>query len=443
MRITIAILLSAVLGWNLQLESVPRAVASAPLSARPLIKPRSLPLAVLTQPKYDLLLKNGHVIDPKNNINDVRDVAISKGLIVAIEKNIAPSTASKVVDLKGLYVAPGLIDIHVHVYAGTGGKSYTGDLSVYPDGHGFRACTTTMADAGTSGWRNFEDFKQRVIDRAKTRVFAFINIVGNGMGGGQIEQNTEDMDAQSAAEMAKKYPEVVVGFKTAHYAKPDWTAVDRTLEAGRLANLPIMVDYGQVLPERPHEEFYLKKMRPGDIYTHLYRKFDPTLDENGKVRSYLFEAKKRGVIFDVGHGGGSFVWRYAAPSMKQGFAPDSISTDLHVGSMNAGMKDIVNVMSKFLNLGMPLQEVILKSTWNPAKEIRREKLGHLTVGAPADVAVFKLERGDFGFVDSDKMLMKGSQRLACEMTLMGGNVMWDLNGRGSEPWEKTAPSVKN
>jgi dihydroorotase len=422
MRITIAIFLFIVSGISacfFQPETLPRATSSE-----------------AAQPKYDLLLKNGHLIDPKNNINEARDVAISKGLIAAVEKNIVPSIAARVIDLKGLYVAPGLVDIHVHVYAGTGGRSYTGDLSVYPDGHSFRGCTTTMVDAGTSGWRNFEDFKQRVIDRAKTRVFAFINIVGNGMGGGAIEQNTEDMDPRSAAEMAKKHPEIIVGFKTAHYAKPDWTAVDRTLEAGRLANLPIMVDYGQVLPERPHEEFYLKKMRPGDIYTHIYRKFDPTLDENGKVRAYLFEAKKRGVIFDAGHGGGSFIWSYAAPSMKQGFAPDSISTDLHVGSMNSGMKDIVNVMSKFLNLGMPLQEVVLKSTWNPAKEIRRETFGHLTVGAPADVAVFRLDRGDFGFVDTDKMLMKGSQRLACEMTLMGGNVMWDLNGRASEPWEK-------
>lgn len=392
--------------------------------------------------RYDLLIKNGHVIDPKNSINERRDVAIAGGKIAAVEKNIDPATATKVVDASGLYVTPGLIDIHVHVYAGTGGRSYTGDLSVYPDPHSFRACTTTMTDAGTSGWRNFEDFKQRVIDRSKTRVFAFINIVGNGMGGSQVEQNTDDMDSQKTAEMAKKYPDTIVGFKTAHYSKPDWTAVDRVLEAGRLASLPVMVDYGIVVPERPHEEFYLKKMRPGDIYTHLYRKFDPTIDENGKVRPYLFAAKKRGVIFDVGHGGGSLIWRYAVPAMQQGFVPDSISTDLHTGSMNAGMKDIVNVMSKFLLLGMPLEEVILKSTWNPAKEIRREQFGHLTVGAPADVAVFKLERGEFGFVDSDKLLMKGTQRLACEMTLMGGNVMWDLNGRSSELWEKSAPAGK-
>lgn len=392
--------------------------------------------------RYDLLIKNGHVIDPKNNINEQRDVAVAAGKIAEVARNIDPTTATLVIDGSGLYVTPGLIDIHVHVYAGTGTRSYTGDLSVYPDPFSFRACTTTMVDAGSSGWRNFEDFKQRVIDRAKTRVFAFLNIVGSGMGGGQIEQNTDDMDSQKTAEMAKKHPETIVGFKTAHYARPDWTAVDRVLEAGRLANLPVMVDYGQVVPERPHEEFYLKKMRAGDIYTHLYRPMDPTLDEAGKVRPYLFAAKKRGVIFDVGHGGGSFVWRYAVPAMKQGFVPDSISTDLHVGSMNAGMKDIVNVMSKFLNLEMPLQEVILKSTWNPAKEIRRETFGHLTIGAAADVAVFRLERGDFGFVDTDKLLMKGSQKLTCEMTLMGGNVMWDLNGRASRPWQSSPPVKK-
>ncbi|MGE0102846.1 MAG: amidohydrolase/deacetylase family metallohydrolase [Blastocatellales bacterium] len=387
------------------------------------------------QPKYDLLIKGGHVIDPKNGINEVRDVAVSKGLIAAVAKNIPASDAARVVDAAGLYVTPGLVDIHVHVYAGTGMKALTGDQSVYPDNFSFRACTTTMADAGTSGWRNFEDFKQRVIDRAKTRIFAFINIVGNGMGGGKLEQDVNDMDPKPAAEMAAKHRDTVVGFKTAHYAGPDWSAVDRVLEAGRTAGLPVMVDYGQVVPERPHSEFYLKKMRPGDIYTHMYRKFDPTIDEKGRVRPYLFEAKKRGVVFDVGHGAGSFIWRYAVPSMEQGFIPDSISTDLHTGSMNAGMKDIVNVMSKFMNLGMPLEEVILKSTWNPAKEIRREKYGHLTVGAVADIALLRLERGDFGFIDSDKMVRKGDRKLSCEMTVAGGAVMWDLNGRGSDPWD--------
>lgn len=394
------------------------------------------------QQKYDLLLKNGYVIDPKSKISEQRDVAVSGGKIAAVERSIDASTAAKVVDVNGLYVTPGLIDIHVHVYAGTGMKAYTGDLSVYPDGFSFRSCVTTMADAGSSGWHNFEDFKQRVIDRAKTRVFAFVNIVGQGMGGGAVEQDINDMNAERAAEIVKKYPEVVVGIKTAHYAKPGWEAVDRAIEAGRLANVPVMIDFGEFRPERPHQELILKKMRPGDIYTHTYLSRVPMLDENNRVRPYLFEGKKRGVIFDVGHGGGSFVLRYAVPAMKQGFTPDSISTDLHTGSMNAGMKDMTNVMSKFLSLGMPLDEVILKSTWNPAREIRREQHGHLSVGAPADVAVLRLDKGDFGFVDVDKARFQGTQRLGCELTIRDGNVVYDLNGRSSEPWDKLAAPEK-
>lgn len=390
---------------------------------------------ILAQARYDLLIRGGHVIDPKNKVDGPSDVAIKDGAIAAVGKSIDPGLAAKVVDASGLYVTPGLVDMHVHLYTGTGLKTLTGDQSVYPDGFSFRACTTTMADAGSSGWRNFEDFKQRVIDRFKTRVFAFVNIVGDGMNGDN-EQDVSSMDSKAAAAIAKKYPDTVVGFKTAHYAGPDWSAVDRVLEAGRMANLPVMVDYGIVVPERPHEDFYLKKMRAGDIYTHMWRKFDPTIDEKGRVRPYLFEAKKRGVIFDVGHGAGSFIWRYAVPSMEQGFIPDSISTDLHTGSMNAGMKDIVNVMSKMINLKMPLSEVVLKSTWNPAQYIRREKLGHLSVGAPADVAIFRLERGKFGFVDSDRFVRSGNQRLTCEMTVLSGNVMWDLNGLSSDPWDK-------
>jgi dihydroorotase len=392
---------------------------------------------VVAQHKYDLLLKNGHVIDPRNKINEKRDIGISKGLIAAVEKSIDPSTAAKVIDLSGLYVTPGLVDIHVHVYAGTGQKEvYTGDWSVYPDLHSFRACTTTMVDAGTSGWKNFEDFKQRVIERSQTRVFALLNIVGLGMGGGPIEQDTNDMDVKKTAEMIGKNRDIIIGIKTAHYAKPDWTAVNRSVEAGQLAKVPVMVDFGQFLPERPHWDLVLKKLRPGDIYTHTYLSRVPMLDENGKVRPYLFEAKKRGVFFDVGHGAGSFVFRYAVPAMKQGFTPDSISTDLHLRSANGGMKDMVNVMSKFLNMGMPLDELILKSTWNPAREVKLEKFGHLSVRAPADIAVFRLESGDFGYVDTDRALMKGKQKLSCEMTLLNGNLMYDLNGRSNEPWEK-------
>jgi dihydroorotase len=160
------------------------------------------------------------------------------------------------------------------------------------------------------------------------------------------------------------------------------------------------------------------------------------LDASGKVQPYLFEARKRGVFFDVGHGGGSFIFRHAVPAMKQGFVPDSISTDLHIGSMNAGMNSMLNVMSKFLNMGMSLPDVIKASTWNPSKQIKREELGHMTVGAIADIAVLRLVQGDFGFVDVNGARMKGNQKLESEMTLKDGRVVYDLNGRIREDWDK-------
>src|SRR5580692_4720739 len=390
---------------------------------------------MLAQSSYDLLLKGGHVIDGKNKISGAMDVAIAGGNIAEVAANIPAAKAAKVVDVSGLYVVPGLIDMHVHVYAGTGQRgAYDGDNSVYPDGFTFRSGVTTVADAGSSGWRNFPDFKDRVIDRAKTRVLAFLNIVGAGMGG-TVEQDLGQMDAKSAADMAERYKDTIVGIKTAHYAGPEWTPVERAVEAGTLANIPVMVDFGTFRPERPFQELVLKKLRPGDMYTHTFLSWVPILDEQGRILPYLFEARRRGVIFDVGHGGGSFLFRQAVPAMRQGFGPDSISTDLHIGSMNAGMKDMLNVMSKLLNIGMPLDEVILRSTWTPAREIRHEELGSLSVGATADVAVFRVAEGHFGFVDTYGARMRGTRKRECELTVRHGRVVWDLNGITREDWE--------
>jgi len=398
---------------------------------------------VSTQQKYDLLLKGGHLIDPRNAISAVRDVAIANGKVASVASRIDPAEAFKVVDVSGQYVTPGLIDIHVHVFAGTGERgSYAGDNSVYPDGFTFRAGVTTVADAGCSGWRNFEDFKQRIIDRSKTRVLALLNIVGNGMRGGKFEQDLTDMEARPTADMALRYKGVVVGVKTAHYAGPEWTPVERAVEAGTLANIPVMVDFGTNHPERPLSELVTKKLRPGDIYTHVYSGLRNEQDESGHVNPALWEARKRGVIFDVGHGGGSFLWRIAVPAIKEGFLPDSISTDLHVGSMNAGMKDMPNVMDKFLAMGLSIDEVIRRSTWNPAREIGHEELGHLSSGAPADVAVFRLEKGNFGFVDMYGARMRGSQKLTCELTLREGKVVYDLNGLTRPDWNTLPPGYR-
>jgi dihydroorotase len=327
--------------------------------------------------------------------------------------------------------------MHVHVYAGTGeADSYAGDNSVYPDGFTFRVGVTTVADAGCSGWKNFEDFKAHVIDRSKTRVLAFLNIVGAGMRGPAYEQNLAEMDSQAAATMAMKYPGVIVGIKTAHYAGPEWIAVDRAVEAGTLANIPVMVDFGAFRPERPYQQLVLSKLRPGDISTHMYLDWVPMLDAQGKLLPYLFEARKRGVIFDVGHGGGSFLFRQAVPAIKQGWVPDSISTDLHIGSMNNGMQDMLNVMSKFLNMGLPLKDVIRDATTNPAREIRHPELGTLSVGSDADIAVLRVENGHFGFVDSYGARLDGNMKLLCEMTVRDGLVVWDRNGRTRDDWTK-------
>jgi len=384
---------------------------------------------------YDLLLQGGHVIDAKNNIDAVRDVAIKDGKIAAVAARIDPAQAFKVVNAAGLYVTPGLIDIHVHVYTGTGEpRSYAGDNSLYPDGYTFRVGVTTVADAGCAGWRNFEDFKQRVIDRAKTRVLAFINIVGNGMRGAKYENDLSDMQAKPTAEMAEKYKGLIVGVKTAHYAGPEWTPVEQAVEAGTIANIPVMVDFGENKKERPMSELVTRKLRPGDIYTHCYSGLRNEQDESGHVNPAMFEARKRGVISDVGHGGGSFAWRIAVPALKQGFPPDSISTDIHIGSMNSGMKDMDNLMSKFLVMGQSLKDVVTESTWNPAREIHHEELGNLSVGSIADVAVLRVARGDFGYTDMYGARLKGNQKIIAELTLKDGKVVYDLNGITRPDW---------
>jgi dihydroorotase len=403
----------------------------------------AFPILALAQTDYDLLLRGGHVIDPKNRISAVRDVAIKDGKIAAVAAKIDPAKALKTVDVSGLYVTPGLIDIHTHVYAGTGEpRSYAGDLSVYPDGFTLRIGVTSIADAGSSGWRNFEDFKTRVIDRSKTRVFAFLNIVGNGMRGPKYEQDLNDMDAKPTGEMALKYKGLVVGVKSAHFTGPDWKPYEQAVEAGKIADIPVMIDYGSKRPERPLYDLLTKVLRPGDIYTHMYSGLRGEQDEDGGPSKAFIEGRKRGVIFDVGFGGGSFAWRVAAPLMKAGFIPDSISTDLHTGSMNNGMKDMANVMDKFLALGVPLDNVIAWSTANPAKEIKHEELGNLSPGSVADVAVFRLENGSFGFVDMYNSRMKGTKKLSCELTVHDGKVVYDLNGITREDWEKLPPGYR-
>jgi len=383
---------------------------------------------------YSLVIKDGHVIDPKNNIDAVMDVAIVDGKIVEVAKNIDASKAKQIVDAKGLYVTPGLIDIHTHNFAGTNADQYLMNApgGLPPDGFTLRNGVTTVADAGSSGWKTFPLFKQNIIDKSTTRVLAFLNIVGEGMRGGSWEQNTNDMDAKLTANVAKANKKDVVGIKLAHFEGHDWIAADRAAEAGRLANIPVMVDFGGATPPLSIEELFFKHLRKGDIFTHCFAQLatrESIVDTNTKkIKPFVIEAQKNGIVFDVGYGGISFSFSQAIPAIQNGFYPNSISTDLHTGSMNAAMKDLPNVMSKFLNMGMDIQSVIKATTWNPAQEIQRPELGNLSVGTEADVAIFDLREGNFGFFDYTGYKIKGNKKLECELTIRAGKIVYDLNG---------------
>ena len=391
---------------------------------------------------YALVIKGGHVIDPRNSIDRPMDIAIRGDSIARIAENIDPKSALQVIDAKGLYVTPGLIDLHTHVFTGTELDRWysNGPLAISPDGFTFRNGVTTIVDAGCSGWRNFPTFKKQTIDLSKTRVLALLNIVGEGMRGGPYEQDLHDMDPKMTAMVAMQYRNHVVGVKLAHYNGADWTPTDRAVEAGKLASIPVMIDFGGSNPPMPLAELFLKHLRPGDIYTHCFAQLggrETIVDvATGKVKPFVWEAQKKGIRFDVGYGGISFAFSQALPALKDKFFPTSISTDIHTGSMNAAMKDMLNVMSKFLAMGMPLSEVIRASTWSPAQSIKREELGHLSTGAVADIAILNLREGNFrlkepsyfGYFDYTGSKLEGKQKLECELTIRGGKIVYDLNG---------------
>src|SRR3546814_719334 len=243
------------------------------------------------------------------------DVAIQDGKIAKVAKNIDAALGEQIVDAKGMYVTPGLIDLHTHVFWGTEPDHYlsNGLVAVTPDGFSFRSGVTTMVDAGGAGWKSFPTFKKNIIDRSQTRILSFLNIVGEGMRGGEWEQDISDMDEVMAAKTALANKEYVVGFKLAHFGKPDWTPVEKIVKAGELANMPVMIDFGG--GNLPIEELFTKYLRPGDIYTHVFTELerrDPVVDlRTRQLRPFMFPAQKKGILFDVGFGGGSFNFNQA------------------------------------------------------------------------------------------------------------------------------------
>jgi dihydroorotase len=392
--------------------------------------------SILQAQAYNLVIKGGQVIDPKSGINEVMDVAVLDGKIANVAKNIDASNAKQVINAKGMIVAPGLIDIHGHVFAGTQldrGLS-DGNSALMPDGYTFRVGVTTIVDCGGAGWKSFPTFKKNVIDVAQTRVLSFLNIVGEGMRGGAYEQDLRDMDPKMAAFVAKQNKKDIVGFKVAHYENAEWTPEDNAIAAGKLADMPVIVDFGGDDTHAPLsiEELFFKHLRPGDIYTHAFTELqrrDPIVDLNTRqLKPFIKDAQARGIIFDVGFGGASFAFSQALPAVKAGFFPNTISTDLHTGSMNNAMKDMLNVMSIFMTMGMDVPAIIKASTWSPAKVIKREELGNLSVGSGADIAIIGVREGNFGFFDILGYRVEGKKKFECQATIRNGKVVYDLNG---------------
>ena len=390
----------------------------------------------------DILIKNGHVIDPANKIDKKMDVAVKDGVITRIAQNISPDKAGIVIDAAGKYVTPGFIDIHAHVFYTDKNPSYRwviADDLCYPAG------VTTVVDPGSSGALTFDKLKTEVIDTSKTRTLALINIAAPGMT--EAEQDPSQFDIDLAVRTAEKNPEVIIGFKTAHYwtSKPyddihtPWASVNAVAEAGRRASLPVMYDFFprpelNGYPERSYRELISEKMKPGDIHTHCYARHIPVLDQNGKVNQDILRAQESGRIFDLGHGAGSFVYRNAIPAFEQGYFPNTISTDLHNYNTCGPVVDMLNVMSKIRSMGMPLYEVIRRSTINPAQVINRPDLGTLAEGKTADISVFEELTGEFTYLDTSGGKLNGDRMFRQIVTIADGKVAYDPYGVSYPFW---------
>lgn len=386
---------------------------------------------------YDLILKNAHVLDPESGMDEVADVALKGGKIAAVAPDLQAQSGEKILDLTGLYLTPGLVDMHVHCYyTGHSPDAWAGELSLQPDYFSFRGGVTTMVDAGSAGSKNFDHFRTTVIERSKTKLFAFLNAADRGMMSLEGEQFPDKNDAQAFFACYERNKDVLCGIKIAHYWGKDWAQLEQAQKLQAHLDVPIMIDVGNFYRERPHDELLLKKLRPGDISTHCFRAPVPVVDEHGKLYSYLRRARERGIWFDLGHGCASFALRNAVPAMQQGFLPDSFSTDMHGENINTTVMSMPQLLSKLLACcDMPLLELFRRVTIAPARKLGLPDTGRLCVGAEADLAVWSVREGAFGFRDAAGGKIVGKKKLECEMTFRQGEAVWDAESRLAQPYE--------
>jgi dihydroorotase len=423
--------------WSPRGGSVPAAAAAkttAPSGA-------AATAAKTPEPIYDLLLKNGTVIDPSSGRHGRFDVAIVGERIARIAANLPANRARTTVDASTYYVTPGLIDVHAYVNAQAvfrQGDPKTAWRNVNPDHNTLRHGVTTVVDGGSTGWKNFESFKQLVIDRSQVRLLAFLNIVGSGMLEGEAAANPADLEVEKAVETSRKHPEIIVGIRSPHLRGAGGDGVERSLRAAESMGGVALVEY---LDKEglDYRQLVLERMRAGDLITHTFGAATPLLDANGNLTNTMTAARKRGVLFDLGHGTQGFLFRHAVPAARAGFLPDVLSTAMDKTSLLLPRADMMTTLSKFLNMGVPIEQLLERVTVRAARAIKRPDLATLREGGLADIAVIEMQTGRFGFLDAGHSRLQGDRRLRAVLTIREGEVVWDSEGLSHTDWTKAGP----
>ena len=376
--------------------------------------------------KYDLLIENGTLIDPSQGIHASSDVAFAAGRVAAIGEDLDAADAREVIDAGGRYVSPGFIDIHVHVYPGVS------NLGVEPDPTCLARGATTVIDAGSAGADTFPGLRRYVIEVSATRIRAYLNISSQGMLTRDIGEFAlpEYADVDAAGKMIEANRDLILGVKVRLTKNAivseaaGMTPLHRARDAADAAGLPIMVHPQDAWCESLDD--VLAVFKGGDVLTHSFHGMATGILEGGRVRDSVLDAVERGVILDVGHGAGSFSWAVAETALAQGVAPHTISSDLHFYNVNGPVYDLANVITKFLYLGLSLDDALAKVTSVPAREVLRDDtLGTLAVGAHGDAVVFELRDGEFALEDTSRERRTGTQKLAPVTVIKGGRIYRD------------------
>lgn len=390
--------------------------------------------------RYDLLVRGGRVVDPASGLDAQRDVGVKDGRVAAIEAGLPPDDALRVVDASGCLVTPGLIDMHSHVY--WGGTS----LGVDADRLAAKSGTTTFIDAGSAGAGNFLGFRRHVMERSRVRILAYVNISFAGIFGfsrtvmvGECG-NLDLCNPYEAVAVAREHADVIVGVKVRSGRIAGGASgiapVDIALEAADAVGLPLMTHIDEPPPGRSQ---VLPRLRSGDVLTHCFRPFpNAPVFASGAVRPDMLTARERGVVFDIGHGMGSFDFEVARAMLGEGLAPDVISSDVHLYCVDGPAFDLLVCMSKLQALGMPLPDVLRAATQKPAEVIGRNDLGRLGIGLPADIALLRQHPGRFTFVDSRGATLVADQRLVCHGIVAGGT-WWPNEDGGADETERFQP----